>query len=249
MYEFKDRVRYSETDEHGECTITALVNYLQDCATFHSHDSGLGIECLKEMKRAWLLSGWDIYIARFPFLGERITVGTSPHPVKGILVDRDLWVRSDDKGDYILKAHSLWFAFDTERMRPVRITEDLIKPFGELRDFLMLPQSDRKIILPQDMQETAPVTVTAHMIDSNHHINNAHYIAAADETLAMLQDGRRRFHSGRIRAEYKKPAMLNDILIPYYGRTENGMIVSLRGTDGGIYANVEMTRNAADERN
>ena len=64
MYEFNERVRYSETDEHEQATILSVVNYLQDCSTFHSTEVGLTVDYLREMKRAWLLSYWDIYIER-----------------------------------------------------------------------------------------------------------------------------------------------------------------------------------------
>ena len=36
MYQFDSRVRYSETGENGELTLTGMINYLQDCSTFQS---------------------------------------------------------------------------------------------------------------------------------------------------------------------------------------------------------------------
>ena len=43
MYAFGSRIRYSETDSEGRLTLNALLNYFQDCSTFHSEDVGLGI--------------------------------------------------------------------------------------------------------------------------------------------------------------------------------------------------------------
>ena len=43
MYAFDSRIRYSETDSEGRLTLNALLNYFQDCSTFHSEDVGLGI--------------------------------------------------------------------------------------------------------------------------------------------------------------------------------------------------------------
>ena len=40
-YEWKCRVRYSETGVDGKLTLPALVNYFQDCSTFHSESLGL----------------------------------------------------------------------------------------------------------------------------------------------------------------------------------------------------------------
>ena len=43
MYTFDSRVRYSETDVNGTLSVTAAVNYFQDCSTFQSEDLGVGV--------------------------------------------------------------------------------------------------------------------------------------------------------------------------------------------------------------
>ena len=52
-YEFEARVRYSEIGHRGTITIPALINYFQDCSTFHSETVGLGMEHLRQEKKAW----------------------------------------------------------------------------------------------------------------------------------------------------------------------------------------------------
>ncbi len=238
LYEFKERVRYSETDEHETAAILSVVNYLQDCSTFHSTEAGQTVERLREEKRAWLLSYWDIYIERMPALCEYITIGTSPHAFRGVLAQRNFWIK-DASSAYILRADSLWFCYDTERQRPAKITEDMIAPYGELRDVLKLPASERKIQEPEGLSEAEAIPVQPHHIDSNHHVNNARYIAISEEVLR--QHGCIRcFTGGRIRAEYRKAAVLGDTLFPKYGRTEKGWIVSLQDRDGRVFCNVEI---------
>ena len=77
-FEFDGRVRYSEIDHQGTMTLPALVNYFQDCTTFHSESVGLGMERLREEKKAWVLSYWQVIVERYPKLNEKITVGTFP---------------------------------------------------------------------------------------------------------------------------------------------------------------------------
>ena len=243
MYEFNERVRYSETDEHEQATILSVVNYLQDCSTFHSTEVGLTVDYLREMKRAWLLSYWDIYIERMPKLCESLTIGTCPHAFRGVLAHRNFWIKHE-AGAYILRADSLWFCYDTERMRPAKITEDMLTPFGEMRDVLALPASERKITEPEVLTEAAPILVQPHHIDSNHHVNNAQYIAIADEVLTEAAGGKERFHAGRIRAEYRKAAVLGDTMLPKYGSSpDGGLIVSLQSPAGEVYCNVEFIRS------
>ena len=242
MYEFHERVRYSETDENENATILSVVNDLQDCSTFHSEEVGLTVQRLREMKRAWLLSYWDIYIDRMPRLCERITIGTSPHAYRGVLAHRNFWIK-DEAGVYLLRADSLWFCYDTERMRPVKITEDMLMPFGEMQDVLQLPASERRITEPKELTEAPAILVQPHHIDSNHHVNNAQYIALADEVLTQQRGDAQHFSAGRIRAEYRKSAVLGDTMIPKYGTSEEGgIVVSLQSPAGEVYCNVEFIR-------
>ena len=69
MYSFQTRVRYSECNNHHEATLTALLDYLQDCCTFQSEDLGIGLDFLTENHTAWILSSWQVDILRYPKLG------------------------------------------------------------------------------------------------------------------------------------------------------------------------------------
>ena len=46
MYTINSRVRYSETDERGQLSLTGIINYMQDCSTFQSEDARVGVEYL-----------------------------------------------------------------------------------------------------------------------------------------------------------------------------------------------------------
>ena len=76
MYAFDSRIRYSETDSEGYLTLDALLNYFQDCSTFHSEDVGLGIGYMKEIGQVWVLSSWQIVVNRYPKLGEKVKIVT-----------------------------------------------------------------------------------------------------------------------------------------------------------------------------
>ena len=82
MYAFDSRIRYSETDSEGYLTLDALLNYFQDCSTFHSEDVGLGIGYMKEIGQVWALSSWQIVVNRYPKLGEKVKIVTLPYELK-----------------------------------------------------------------------------------------------------------------------------------------------------------------------
>ena len=113
MYTFDSRVRYSETDEEGRLTVTGIINYMQDCSTFHSEDVVVGVGYLGEHRRIWLLSSWQIVIDRYPRLGERLTVGTWHNDFKGIYGYRNFVLRDLDGNDCV-RAASVWCLYDLE---------------------------------------------------------------------------------------------------------------------------------------
>lgn len=211
MYTFDSRIRYSETDETGALSLLGVINYLQDCSTFQSEDIGLGVEYLEEKKRAWLLSSWRIVIDRYPVLGERIKIGTWATSSKGIYGYRD-FVIMDQGGNYLVRAESIWFFCDTEKMVPVRVMPEDIAAYGN-EEALDLGKAPRKILIPEEYEEGIPVTIATHHLDTNHHVNNAQYVDIAREAVPCTKIVK------GIRADYKKAAVLGEILVPRVTKT------------------------------
>ena len=233
MYRFDSRVRYSETDERGCLSITGIMNYLQDCSTFHSEDVGGGLAYLNEHHQAWWLSSWQIVIDRYPRLGERIVMGTWPYERKGIYAYRNFTIQ-DLKGGYLVRANSVWFLFDTKAGRPVRVKEEDVKRYGGPEERLAMDYAPRKIALPENYEEREPVLVMKHHIDTNHHVNNAQYVEIVRE---LLPDD---FCITELRAEYKKAAVLGDSMIPQGCRTEEGDVGALCDMGKNPYALILM---------
>ena len=231
MYEFNSRVRYSEIDHHGTLTLPALINYFQDCSTFQSEDVGLGTEVLKAEKRAWILSYWQVIAERYPALGERITIGTFPTEFKGLFGNLNFYIK-DESGNMIAKAYSVWVFLDTETGRPVRPEEKDIKPYG-MGEALDMPYNGRKISLPEETEALEAFPVRRYHIDTNEHVNNCQYVQMALEFLPADRQFR------QIRVEYKKSAVLGDVIYPKRSREEERTIIELCAENGRPYAVVE----------
>lgn len=231
MYAFDSRIRYSETDSEGELTLNALLNYFQDCSTFHSEDVGLGISYMKEIGQAWVLSSWQIVVDRYPKLGEKVKIVTLPYELKGFLGYRN-FAMLDEEGNYLAKANSLWSLLDMTTGKPVAVNEAMHKGYG-IDEKLDMDYAPRKITVPEGGQLLDPIVVKKHHLDTNHHVNNGQYVNIAME---YLPDG---FLIHQMRAEYKKQAFLDDVLHPYIVSVESGYVVSLRDEEGRPYVSVE----------
>ena len=64
MYTFQSQVRYSELDSDRKLSIASIVDYFQDCSTFHSETLGVGIDYLDRVGMLWVMSYWQIVIDR-----------------------------------------------------------------------------------------------------------------------------------------------------------------------------------------
>lgn len=232
MYTLKSRIRYSELGQDGALTLNGIVNYFQDCSTFQSEDIGMGLKVLAAKKKAWMLSAWQIHIGRYPVLGEVVTVGTGAYDFNTMYGFRNFMMQ-DESGEYIVKANSQWFLFDLTAMRPCKITqEDLCR--YEIIKPLEMEQYQRKIPLPKEYTELEGFSVIRSQIDTNHHVNNGQYIQMAQE---CVPEG---FKASRVRVEYKKAAVLGDVLIPRLSAVDHGYTVALCDSEGSVYAAVEL---------
>ena len=234
MYTFDSRIRYSEADSEGKLTLTSLVNYFQDCSTFHSEDVGLGMKYLQERNLVWVLSSWQIVVMRYPVIGERVTIGTQPYQMKSFLGYRNFYM-TDEKGCYVAKANTLWSLLNTNTSKPSLVTEDMLQGYG-LGEKIEMEYAPRKIMVPQEGAVREAIVVKKHNIDTNHHVNNQQFV---DMTMDFLPE---KFAVGQLRAEYKKQAFLGDVLTPYVAEEDGRMIISLTDSAGSPYVVVEFTQ-------
>ena len=120
MYGYDSRVRVSEVDENRKMTLNAVLNYFQDCSSFHSEDLGVGAVFLENRNRMWVLSSWKIVIRRYPEMTEHIRVETWPYEFSKITGRRNFRML-DGQGEVVAWADTLWVYMDTVRMRPCKL--------------------------------------------------------------------------------------------------------------------------------
>ena len=140
----------------------------------------------------------------------------------------------DGQGNYIAKANSLWSLLDTETGRPASVPELMLERY-RLEPKLEMEYASRKIAVPQGGEQQEPIIVRKHHLDTNHHVNNQKYI---DMAMDFLPEN---FVIRQVRAEYKKQAFLDDVLIPCVVTGGNRVIVTLSDESGALYTTAEFT--------
>ncbi len=235
-YEMPGKIRFSETDQDGVLTLFHLVNYFQDCSTFHGEASGRGLAWSREKHLAWILAAWQIHVRSLPRLGDEVLVKTWPNMFRGFMAGRNFTMETPE-GALLASADSEWVLMDMEKNRPVRTEKNLMEIFhagGEEK--LQEEFGGRKVILPERGEEKEPFRIQEFHLDTNHHVNNAQYVRMAEQ---YLEEGFRTVH---FRGDYKKQAYLGSLVVPRVLEVENGTMVSLDSEEGEAYFTAEFLR-------
>ena len=230
-YSFESKVRFSEIGEDRRMTLNSMINYYQDCSNFHSESVGAGIEKLKAKKRGWILSSWQIDVNRYPMMGESIVTSTWAYDFRGFYGFRNFTMYTGE-GELLSYANSVWIYINTETGSPAKIDAEEAACYQCDPKFDM-EYASRKVPVPDGGEFMEPFTVKRHQIDFNHHVNNGQYIQMAQD---YLPSG---YQIHQMRAEYKKQAVLDSVIIPRVYRENDRCTVSLCGEDKSPYAVVE----------
>ena len=235
MYTFDSRVRYSEVGTDGNMTLIALLDYFQDCSTFHSEDIGLGTDYLRELNQVWMLSAWQICVNRYPHLCENIVIGTAPYDFRGFVGYRNFEMKTGS-GEVLAYANSIWSLMDLAKMAPAKPAERMLTGYV-LEEKYPMEYAPRKIHVPENGECMEPFAVKAHHLDTNNHVNNGQYVRMAMDYIPKECRVR------QLRVEYKSQAVLGDMIYPVSAvDIEAGLYtVSLNREDGKPYSIVELS--------
>jgi medium-chain acyl-[acyl-carrier-protein] hydrolase len=216
-------IHYYEIDYKKRLHMTSLIDFLGDIATTQSENLGIGIEFLKENNLAWVIYKWDIKVNRYPTLGEKITIKTTPLAYKKFYANRKFDIY-DGTGELIAEASSLWLLINTERKRPVRITEAMGASYGMTEESYVDTFTSLEKVNKIDYE--CIFTVRYSDIDTNKHVNNAKYVGWAIESIPV--DIIINHELKEIKVTYEKETTYGDtIKVCTEVRTEENRVIGL----------------------
>lgn len=233
MYTYETVVGYSRTDHSRKVPVYEIMNYMQDCSNFQSKALGVGLDYYKEKQRAWFLLAYELQLLQPIRLGQKIVVGTAPTDFKGLYGTRQFFIQ-DDKGNYLVKANTLWTLMDLSARCPVRITEEDTKHF-EMETVFDMEPVQRKLKLSGQKEQKEVFRVLKTYIDSNGHMNNADYMRVAAEIIP--ED----FQWNRLQINYRKEVMAGEKMIAFIHNEENGLGISFENQAGEVLTVIKLS--------
>jgi acyl-ACP thioesterase len=215
-------LRYGDYKDFESVKPSALLDVIQDVAIRNSEHCEYGLYKMRELNMAWLMQGINLHIDHLPHPARELTVKTAVREMKGALSDRGTIIEQD--GQVCAKAVAAWFLFDGNRMRPVRIPEDMAAHYEKHNfddDFFFYKKPSI-----YDASALYTVRVGGGHIDTNNHLNN-------QKSAEMLIDALPKdFAFSDMSILYKKAAYFGDILTVCRAEIENGYFLKLVNKDG-----------------
>ena len=212
------RLRYLDFDRYGRIQPTAVLDLLQDVATVHAEEIGIGRDAMVARGVFWAVVRLKYEIVRDPKYFSVVRVRTWPHTLTNFSFLRDFSI-CDENGELLRKASSEWVLMDVETRKFVRAKNYYEGPldFDEARSF---EGKMRKIAdFDEGNCELYTVVPAYSDIDVNGHVNNARYPHFAIDALNPSKDGAVKTFQIDYRHE-----VLPDVPLVVHTLNENGLV-------------------------
>lgn len=166
-------VNWQDIDAHGNLTLRAFSNYLQESAWRHAEKLGVGFYSLAEQDAVWVLVSLKGKIEKYPKWNDEIQIKTWHKGYEGVVSRRD-FIITDNNNQQIAAASSDWIIINSKTRRPVR-PQHILDPVADtaisenaLENF--------EIHIPENQTENESLhKVLFSELDFNGHTNNNRY--------------------------------------------------------------------------
>ena len=200
----KFEIKTYQCNEFGELKLRNLFDYFQELASDHADKLNVGFKQCLEKNCAWVCAKYHVIIEKLPTFKDTITIETYPSKFIGPTGIREFRV-TNEKNETLINAVSQWVLIDLIRLRPLIVQNIFDCTKIELEESLEIPLD--KLSSTENYTSNTIKDLRYDDVDVNHHINNAVYIALAEDTLFKHNE---KCKIKEISVDFKKSAVLSD---------------------------------------
>lgn len=209
IYKKNYRVDYGDADFYKRLKLSSLFNFLQDAASSHAENLGLGVVNLQDSQGVtWVLVKILVSVYRIPAINEEIIIETWPLPPKKLEFERDFIVRDPD-GNVLIRAISSWVIMDIEK-REIRKTELFPSKPIVFKSERAIDGRMTKIRPNGELQPVYKKVIGYSDIDINGHLNNSKYIDYITDCFSIEKHGK--YNMDSIQVNYINEAVAGDCI-------------------------------------
>ncbi len=221
-------VRLEDTGASFQLSNKGFVTMLTNLACLHGNRIGQGLMDREKCHLSWMVVGWRLVVDHRPRLSETVHGRTWASGYGRLQTTRD-FLLYDQQGQAAAKATSSWLVLDEHNTRVLRMTPEIVEPYG--------PETDRQnfpgYAFPREApaftpERTVTVQVTRAMIDCNDHVHNVAYLDLFAEALPEDED-MDRFND--LTLVYRREIRPRQRVTAVYGRAGEERVVLLKEAD------------------
>ena len=221
-------VRLEDTGAGFQLSNKGFVTMLTNLACLHGNRIGQGLMDREKCHLSWMVVGWRLAVDHRPRLSETVHGLTWASGYGRLQTTRD-FLLYDEQGQAAAKATSSWLVLDEHNTRVLRMTPEIVEPYGPETDKQNFPGYAFPREAPAFAPErTAEVQVTRAMIDCNDHVHNVAYLDLFEEALPEDED-MDRFHD--LTLVYRREIRPRERVTAVYGRAGEERVVVLKEAD------------------
>lgn len=181
IYEETLKVPSYFVDEDARMTVSSLFGLLTEISNRHASCLNAGWHQLRKRGFFWVITRMRMEINRLPEWTETVTLRTWVRESQAATSPRD-YEMLDADGNVLIAASSVWAILDIATGHPQRMSAfDADFPMQERCAIERKPQKINAVTTQGT--DSTPLWVHASDIDMNRHVNNAHYIQWAFDSL------------------------------------------------------------------
>lgn len=194
-----------------------MLRILQEAAAIASDERGYGMKDIPRNGVFWILAGWRLeLLERVPWR-SRLTVQTWPRSMDGFLSDRDFLVSCGETP--VARATSRWLLVSTSTGKAARVTDEVRAAYDLDGRVLFDTPISGNGRTPAGTPAAFSATVGRRDIDTNHHVNNIHYL---DYALEALPEEVFLHFPRTVEITFRRQILLGTPIRCLYSRTEDG---------------------------
>lgn len=178
---------YETTVAYGDVGLDLCLNHrgllrmMQEAAALDSKRCGYGVTDTERTGYLWILAGWRVTLLEKVGWTAPVAVQTWARNLNGFFSDRDYLAHSD--GRLIAQGTSRWMLINAHTGRLTRITEEIRRAYGNEEKSVYDDPLPANGTSDPAARETCVITVGRRDLDTNHHVNNLHYLDYALEAV------------------------------------------------------------------
>jgi len=240
IYKEKFKPGLKDIGKDNKIKNRALLEYLENIASYHSDMVGYGANDTENTKSAWVLLDWKLQVITRPKYGEILNIHTWAKGMNKFFTCRDFEIYNENN-ELCAIATSKWALIDITNGKMIRLTEKIMDRYEAEEKNVFLDENLGKIKEPEEFISSIEYRVIRKDIDINQHMHNLYYLELAYEALPEEVYNQRPFDNVRI--TYKKEVKLGETVECKYTKIEDKHIIVIKSQDEKItHAIIELKK-------